>query len=264
MLESLTVQSGEVAFEVIIVDQNGDGRLDEAIARFHSRMTLTHAKVAFQGASRARNHGANLARGRWIGFPDDDCELRPDTLAKMREAVITGEVPVVSGRTVDESGMASVLRWGAIPERFDRWTMFRCITECTLFVEATLFSSVGGFDPDFGPGGSYPAAEGIDIVNRLLGRNGQGFFFPEIEFVHASKVPPWNEWAVERFGRYAIGDGALIAKSPSLPMLCWGARTVVSALRHLVGSRDRLKRAAYLARLRGLAIGVANYRRHQT
>lgn len=258
LLDSLCTAEGGVPFEVIVVDQNGDDRLVPIVARFRERLAITHAQVDFKGASLARNHGAGLARGPWVGFPDDDCRLRPDTLAQMRRATETG-AQVITGRTVDEAGAASVLRWGAAAERFSRWTMFRCVTECTLFVERELFASVGGFDPAFGPGGPYPAAEGIDLVNRLLGRASHGYFSPAIEFVHASKVPPWTQWAVERFGHYAIGDGALIAKSRSWPMFYWGARTVLAALANLTAA-DRLRRAAYAARLRGLFAGYRRYR----
>lgn len=260
LLESLTALEQAPSVEVIIVDQNGDDRLDPVIRHFTSRLKLLHEKVAFKGASLARNHGASLARGKWLGFPDDDCQLRPDALQRMHEAAQTTGLPVVTGRTIDATGEVSVLRWGNVAERFDRWTMFRCVTECTLFVERQLFTSVGGFDPSFGPGAPYPAAEGIDLVNRLLGKAGHGYFSPAIEFVHASKIPPWNDWAVERFGHHAIGDGALIAKSLSLPLLYWGGRTVLSALVNLTAP-DRQRRAAYGARLRGLATGFSGYRR---
>ena len=260
MLASLTLQQAAPRFEVLVIDQNGDNRLDPVVEKFISRLAIRHEKVAFKGASRARNHGARLARGHWVGFPDDDCQLRPDTLARLAETVRTAGVLVVSGRTVDDDGKPSVLRWGEVPERFGRWSMFRCVTECTLFVERALFLSVDGFDPSFGPGAPYPAAEGIDLVNRLLGKAGHGQFSPGIEFVHASKIPPWTAWAVERFGRYAVGDGALIAKSFSLPLLYWGARTVLSALLNLTDP-DRNRRAAYLARLRGLFEGFVHYRR---
>lgn len=259
LLQSLTEQQGAPAFEVIVVDQNGDDRLVPIVNRFRDRLSIIHERVDFRGASRARNHGAGLARGQWLGFPDDDCRLYPDALCQMAAAADMCGLPVVSGRTVDEDGRTSVLRWHTTAEQFSRWTMFRCVTECTLFAERELFASVGGFDPSFGPGAPYPAAEGIDLVNRLLAKSGHGYFSPAIQFVHPSKIPPWTDWAVERFGHYAIGDGALIAKNPSPPLLYWGGRTVLSALVNLAAA-DRLRRAAYAARLRGLVTGFFRYR----
>lgn len=260
LLQSLTALEDAPSFEVIVVDQNGDDRLVPVLARFRGDLPITHEKVGFRGASRARNHGAWLARGKWLGFPDDDCQLRPQALRRMHEAVQTTSLRIVTGRTIDATGESTVLRWGLRPERFNRWTMFHCVTECTLFVERELFASVGGFDPFFGPGAPYPAAEGIDLVNRLLGQTRQGYFSPAIEFIHPSKIPPWNAWAIERFGHYAIGDGSLIAKSPSPPLLYWGGRTVFSALVHIITSGSQ-RRAAYAARLRGLLTGLARYRR---
>lgn len=260
LLESLVAQELPPPFEVIVVDQNGDGRLDPAIARFRDRLVIVHERVDFRGASLARNHGASIARGAWLGFPDDDCLLRHDALRRMQEAVRFSGRPIVSGRTVDSEGKPSVLRWGTSAFQFNRWTMFRYVTECTLFVERGLFASVGGFDPSFGPGAPYPAAEGIELVNRLLGSAGHGYFSPDIEFIHASKVPPWNDWAIERFGLYAIGDGALVAKSPSFPLLNWCGRTALSALANLA-TTNRQRRAAFAARLRGLATGFSRYRK---
>lgn len=260
LLQSMAALEDAPPFEVIVVDQNDDDRLAPLLARFSGVVPITHERVDFRGASRARNHGARLARGQWLGFPDDDCQLRPLALNQMHAAVLETGLRIVTGRTINDTGEATVLRWGSLPERFNRWTMFHCITECTLFVERELFASVGGFDPSFGPGAPYPAAEGIDLVNRLLAETREGYFSPAIEFIHPSKIPPWNAWAIERFGQYAIGDGALIAKNPSLPLLYWGSRTVLAALHHLVTS-DSQRRAAYAARLRGLLAGLTRYHR---
>lgn len=249
------------AFEVIIIDQNGDNRLVDVVERFSRRLALVHERVAFRGASRARNLGAALASGEWLGFPDDDCCLLPGTLLEVERQAEDPLVRVITGRTIDEQGRANVLRWKDEPALFDRWTMFGCLTEATLFVRRDLFLAAGGFDERFGPGAPYPAAEGIDLMNRLFHRLGEGkaCYSPRIRMEHPTKIPPWNRWAVHRFYTYAIGDGALIAKHPEPHILYWGMRTLVVAMIQTLTLRG-WRSAAFAARMAGLMKGFVSFR----
>jgi glycosyltransferase involved in cell wall biosynthesis len=259
-LESLARLNPGPVFEVIVVDQNGDDRLVQSIASFESRLPIRHERVAFRGACRARNHGARLARGEWLGFPDDDCELLPDLLQKVERLASDPRVRVITGRIIDTKGAPNVLRWGGEQRVFNRWTMFGCLTEATLFVQRTLFWTVGGFDERFGPGERFPAAEGIDLMNRMFGHIGQGvaIYSPQVQMRHPSKIPPWNRWAVSRFHAYARGDGALIAKSFEPHMLYWGLRTMVAATLQLF-TLQGWKSLAFAARLTGLFRGLYDY-----
>ncbi|WP_436199613.1 glycosyltransferase family 2 protein [Astrobacterium formosum] len=247
-------------FEVIIVDQNDGDQLAATIARHAETLALRYEHVAFRGACRARNHGARLARGQWLGFPDDDCQFSPDGLARI--ASITGDprIGVVTGRTVDEEGRPNVLQWGPTQRRFSRWSMFGCLTETTLFVDRDLFAAAGGFDEDFGPGGRWPAAEGIDLMDRLFAVLGdrEARYDPAIELRHPTKIPPWNRWAARRFYEYAQGDGALIAKRFSLHMLYWGCRTLLAGVRNAL-TTEKWQSAAYLLRIAGLFKGFVTY-----
>jgi glycosyltransferase involved in cell wall biosynthesis len=255
-LDSLAQQQNMPAFEVIIVDQNGDDHLSAVVQSFASRLSIQHERVDFRGASRARNFGARIARGKWLGFPDDDCQLLPDALHQVERRAIDPLLQVITGQTIDEHGAPNVLRWKQQSTYFSRWNMFGCLTEATLFVQREVFLAVGGFDERFGPGARYPAAEGIELMNRLFAelKPGQACYEPAIKMRHPSKFPPWTRWAAERFHSYAIGDGALIAKNPHPHMLNWGLRTLVSATLQTV-SLDGWRSAAFAARLAGMLRG---------
>lgn len=259
-LESLAGQLNAPAFEVVVVDQNGDDRLLDTIARFSGRLAIIHERVSFRGASRARNLGARLARGSWLGFPDDDCQLLPDALSEVRRVARDPQVRVITGQTIDESGAPNVLRWKQWPMVFSRRTMFGCLTEATLFVRRELFLRTGGFDERFGPGAPYPAAEGIDLMHRMFAHLGSGkaCYDPLIKMRHPSKIPPWNRWAVGRFHSYAIGDGALIAKNPQPHMLNWGLRALASAVLQMF-SLQGWRSAAFAARILGLFKGFVSF-----
>ena len=224
LLASLSQLEPGPTFEVIIVDQNSDDRLAHLIAHFSDKFEIVHLRVPFRGANRARNVGARTARGNWFGFPDDDCEFLPDTLLEVDRIRADPRVHVVTGQTIDENGDPNVLHWKQEPTEFTPWTMFACLTEATLFVRKESFLAAGGFDERFGPGTFYPAAEGIDLMNRLfaIAWRMKACYSPRIKLRHPTKIPPWNRWAVGRFYAYACGDGALIAKNPQPHILYLG------------------------------------------
>ncbi|NGP17508.1 glycosyltransferase family 2 protein [Devosia aurantiaca] len=260
-LESLCDQERAPSFEVIIVDQNSDDRAASLIPKYLPRLPLHHLQVNFRGASRARNHGASLASGDWLSFPDDDCELRPNALAEFaRIQSANPALKIITGQTVDEGGLANVLRWKTEPSAFTPATMFSSVTEATLFVDAKAYASVSGFDERFGPGTRYPAAEGIELVNRLFELHGHAcaYYSPTIQMQHPSKIPPFNRWSAKRFHSYAIGDGALIAKSPKSHVLRWGSRTVISSIIQAF-SLPPWRGLSFASRLLGLLRGFGRY-----
>lgn len=259
-LASLASQVDAPDFEVIIVDQNGDDRLVSLVETYADRLALVHLQVDFRNACRARNLGASQARGEWLGFPDDDCQLLPTTLSALAATAADPSIGVITGRTVDAAGAANVLRWRAEPMSFDRRRMFGCLTEATLFVRRELFFAAGGFDERFGPGTRFPAAEGVDLMNRLFDHmpGYSAHYNPLVTMQHPTKIPPWNRWAARRFHEYAIGDGALIAKSPSPHMFNWGARTLVAAGLQVLRFNG-WQSLAFAARIAGLVRGYARY-----
>ncbi len=261
LLASLAGQRTAPEFEVILVDQGGGEQLRAVVAEFVDAVQILHMRVSFRGASRARNLGAREARGAWLGFPDDDCQFLPDTLEQVARLARDPKISLVTGRTVDSDGRPNLARWPKASQPIDLWSMFGRFTEATLFVDRDLFLSSGGFDQRFGPGSTFPAAEGIDLMNRLLPRTGAGaaVYEPRVMLQHPTKIPPSNRWAAARFHDYAVGAGAAIAKCPHPHMLHWGLRTLLSGAR-AIWFLPGWRRAAYLSRFGGLWRGWAAFR----
>src|SRR5664279_2461370 len=81
LLESLRRQS-QHELELIIVDQNTDGRLDPVVRRF-SDLSIKHLRCE-PGVSHARNLGIRASTGDVIATPDDDCWYPDDLLASVK------------------------------------------------------------------------------------------------------------------------------------------------------------------------------------
>ena len=71
-LESINAQTIKPA-EIIIVDQNDKEILKDSIDKWESKLSITHKRVNFKGASKSRNYGAREAKFSLVAFPDDDC-----------------------------------------------------------------------------------------------------------------------------------------------------------------------------------------------
>lgn len=261
-LQSLQRINTELLFEVIIVDQNADDTVQQHLVKFVD-LAIRHVKVDFIGANRARNFGATLAKGAWLSFPDDDIVFTKTSLCSFLGFTNLPDVSLISGMTVNALGEPNVLRWHNKSRLFNRWNMFSCVTEATIFIKKAVFTAVGGFDERFGPGARYPAAEGIDLINRMFAMNPElvAWYSPTIRLEHPSKVPPWNDWAVSRMGSYGFGDGAMIAKNLNPNILWWGAVTFAAVCLSLF-SKNGYKRRAFAARINGMVRGFLDYMRY--
>ena len=60
-------------FEVVIVDQNPEGFLDEVVSKYQTALTIKYVRTDPRGVSHARNLGMVHAEGDVVAFPDDDC-----------------------------------------------------------------------------------------------------------------------------------------------------------------------------------------------
>ncbi len=71
--------------ELLIVDQNQDGLLDDFLEGYKSQLDIVHIKMKEANQSKARNLGASKAKYPIICFPDDDCWFESDSLIKVQQ-----------------------------------------------------------------------------------------------------------------------------------------------------------------------------------
>lgn len=166
-IDSALRQTHAVA-EVIVVD---DGSSDHTAAVAASKGERVHcARQPNAGPSRARNRGAELARGEWLAFLDaDDMWLRRKCRAQLAlarrsdsAAVLCGLYwPTPSGETI-VSHRGSMDREYLVAELLKRNVLAGGAS--TLLVRRDAFLAVGGFDE------ALRAAEDRELLLRLANR----------------------------------------------------------------------------------------------
>jgi glycosyltransferase involved in cell wall biosynthesis len=198
-------------FELIIIDQNRDGKIDAIVKPFMVCLAVKHVKVGFTGNARARDYGIGLAQGRIVAFPDDDCAYEREVLEKVVvEFERRKNLSILVAGSYDFS--SSRFSIGVNSPRARYFSRFRMMG-----VEFTQFFYVSRIDRkqfhldhDFGIGSKYSGAEGFELLYRLLRSGSTAFYTPEIKIYHPDK--DHYKLGTGRMLMYSTGIGAYIRK----------------------------------------------------
>ncbi|MFL1461165.1 glycosyltransferase family 2 protein [Roseococcus sp. DSY-14] len=213
-----SVAAQEPPFEIILVDQNGDGRLDALAAEWAPRLPLTHLRMAAANANAGRNLGLRHARGALVAFPDDDCLLKPGTLSQVRAAFADPALAVLTGPAEAPGGGLGSGRWRTEGGPITLENVWTSVIEFNLWLRREVALALGGFDEGMGPGARFGSAEGNDLVCRALAVGHRARYDPALRVVHPDKR--LTPEAVERAGRYALGLGFALRRH-RVPAATW-------------------------------------------
>jgi glycosyltransferase involved in cell wall biosynthesis len=171
LLESLKIQTYR-NFEVIVVDQNLPGFLQEVLDPFQESFPILRLRSEI-GLSHARNVALDQVRGHIVAFPDDDCWYAADLLERVESLLANHpDWDGLTGQPVDPANPCG-FRW------YDRKSgpvniknVFHRSCSITIFLRREALLTVGGFDEDLGRGAStgMVAAEDTDYLIRGIRR----------------------------------------------------------------------------------------------
>jgi GT2 family glycosyltransferase len=249
-LDSLVAQTHS-RLRVIVVDQNPDDRLNDALDGVRLDVLRLRSE---RGLSRARNAALEHLTADLVAFPDDDC-LYPEDLLE-RVALRLAESPSadgLTGRAVDGSGRSSASweRDGAVLSESNLWN--RAIS-FTIFLRREVVDRVGAFDERLGLGSPEPWSSGeeIDYLLRAIRGGARIEYDPSLVVRHALGADD---------ATVGLRDGASVGyllRKHGYPARTRGRMLVRSVGGALVSlGRGDLGRARfYLATLRGRIRGL--------
>jgi glycosyltransferase involved in cell wall biosynthesis len=194
-------------FEVIISDQNEDGRLDALLAE-PLGFQVTHIKSS-GGVSRGRNMGLDRAVGDICCFPDDDCAYVPHLLEDVATFFTQhAEFGYVCGRSFADDGRDSVSRHSKTAGEVRRSKILAQCIEFAIFIRRPVLDGER-FNEEMGPGAPTPwqCDEGPDLLLRLNARGVRGFYDPGLMAWHPRPVTNFGPKDIDRTYRYGCGNG---------------------------------------------------------
>lgn len=197
-------------YEVVVIDQNTDNRLEQIIDKFSSRVSIKVLKTT-PGLSKSRNLGLRNIDGDIVCFPDDDCEYTHNLLFNVNEYFQENrEIDFILGKTIDPrtkliSAGKNIQKEGEVKcHHFGG-------SSTSLFIHLRSQDVYFHFDEKFGTGAQYPAEEENDLIMRLVNMNRRGIYLPEnIVIYHPNKDDDYTN--INRGIDRGFAFGALIAK----------------------------------------------------
>ncbi len=198
-------------FELIIIDQNKDGKIDAIVELFKDCFDMKHVKVDFTGNARARDYGIGFVQGRVVAFPDDDCAYDKDVLKKVVcEFKRRPNLSILVAGSYDFSSSRFSIGVNNHKARyFSRFQMMG--VEFTQFFDRKRIDGKQfHLDHDFGIGSKYSGGEGFELLYRLLRSGSTAFYTPEIKIYHPDK--DHYKLGTGRMLMYSTGVGAYIRK----------------------------------------------------
>jgi glycosyltransferase involved in cell wall biosynthesis len=184
-LESLLKQTYK-NFEIIIVDQNDDNRLDDIISKYSNQIYIKHIKSHIKGLSHARNIGIEQSSGDILAFPDDDCVYPHNLLESVNYIFENYNFDGITITLRDNSGKSIPKQFNNKMRKVNRLLIWTHISSIRLFMYKYVFDNIGYFDVELGVGeiSKWKAAEDIDLPLRALNKGYIIEFVPYIYVIH--------------------------------------------------------------------------------
>ncbi len=197
-IDSLIDQSLEAeCFEIIVVDNGSTDGTEQICERYADIANFRYILEPVLGLSQARNRGLQEARGKCIGYIDDDAEADRDWLRRALESFaldpapdwVGGSVTLVweaerpSWLTEYYFGALGWVNWGPEPRFLDPKSEW--LVGCNSLFSRQTLEKLGGFDTRLGRKKNLLlSGEEVQLHHKIQAMNGAFYYHPEIHVRH--------------------------------------------------------------------------------
>jgi glycosyltransferase involved in cell wall biosynthesis len=165
-IHSISKQTHQ-SYEVIVID---DGSTDDTAGYVGSLGDpISTIRQSNSGVSKARNHGAKIARGKYLVFLDSDDVLFPWSLKCYSDLINRFQPSIISAQTIDfeneppalEEVDHKELRVRVYDDYLANAENYSFVGASSIIIEASAFARANGFSNDM------KAGEDYDLLLRL-------------------------------------------------------------------------------------------------
>lgn len=228
-IQALQKQNFEYEWEVILVDDGGEQPLDDLANSFKSSLNIILIKQENQGPASARNLGANLAKGKFLAFLDDDCEPSASWLSQLSKHVKSGLM--VGGRTknklIDNFYSEASQQLVSFLYQYFRDTPLYFFTSNNFALDKATFLKVGGFDETF----VTSAGEDRAFCAKWRHSGYKMNYYPDVLIWHSHDLNLHSFWKMHfKYGKAAthfIKKIKLLGMKPMKPKLSFYQSLVI-------------------------------------
>jgi glycosyltransferase involved in cell wall biosynthesis len=173
-------------FEVIVVNDGSQTCLETLVASFSNRVDIVLTHQTHGGPAKARNTGAQKAKGEFLAFTDDDCVPAANWLQALAVRVRGNRNVMIGGKTLNTlpNNLFSTVTQLLIDYLYRCHNHYpdeaRFFTSNNLALPADLFHSANGFDISF----PLAAGEDRDFCERWLHDGNHMTYAPEVLVYH--------------------------------------------------------------------------------
>lgn len=202
-----------IEVECILVDQNADERMQPVLDRWRPVLDIQVVRCAPHSTS-ARNRGIAIAKGDFIGFPDDDCWYSPGLLSHVYAFFQDHpEYDILSIGVTDGDGVRSGNRWIQARCEIRPVNVFRTSVTYAFFYRRHSRAGQVYFDQEMGvsPTSLY-GAEDTDFMLAALKGGARGYFTRGLLVHHPRNDMLSGAVPVQRAVSYGAGMGVVLRK----------------------------------------------------
>jgi glycosyltransferase involved in cell wall biosynthesis len=196
-------------YELIIVDQNEDDRLVPIVQLDAPKERTFHLRCS-PGVSRARNRGMDIARGKIIAFPDDDCWYPPGVLGVVSDWFDRNpSYDILALSSLDADGVCSGNRWVQDSCDLNLLNVYRTSIGYCYFVRSNGIATTVRYDEGIGPGADTPylGGEDSDFILAAMKAGARGRFEAKWYIGHPLKDIRNTSISIDRAYVYGQGMG---------------------------------------------------------